>query len=75
MASEQWVTIGERWCECRQGPAQLFERRVIPSGIQQGLQSERVVERRCDCAIECNMAGYPCRWAFTNPENDPFGLI
>lgn len=74
MAEEQWVTIGQQWCEHRKGPAVLMERRVVPSGIQCGYQSERTVERKCDCAIECNLAGYPCSWAFTNPDYDPFGL-
>jgi len=72
MATERWVTVGKRWCEFRQGEALLLERRIFPSGIQRYYRAPRVVERKCNCAIECNMAGYPCKWAYTNPERDPF---
>jgi hypothetical protein len=72
MAREKWVVVGKRWCEYRDAEAELLERRVFPSGVLRFYQPPRVVEQRCNCAIECNMAGYPCKWAFTNPDNDPF---
>lgn len=75
MAHEKWVIVGERWCEYRKGTAYLLERRVTPAGFQQQLGSSRTIERKCDCALECNMAGYPCKWAFTRPENDPFEVV
>jgi hypothetical protein len=37
-------------------------------------QQARVRARRCDLDMECNQAGYPCRWAFTNPDLDPFAI-
>lgn len=72
MAAEQWVVVGKRWCEFRQEEATLLEKRAFPSGIVRFYQAPRVLEQKCDCGVDCNLAGYPCKWAFTNPSYDPF---
>jgi hypothetical protein len=72
MAEERWITVAKRMCEFREQEAELMERRVFPSGILRYYQAPRVLERKCNWAIECNMAGYPCRWSYVNPHNDPF---
>lgn len=72
MAEERWITVGKRWCEFRNEEAELLERRAFPSGILRFYQAPRVLERKCSFAIECNMAGYPCKWSYINPDYDPF---
>jgi hypothetical protein len=51
-----------------------LERRVYPAEILPDTVGYRVTARRCDCDVACNLQDFPCRWAFTRPELDPFGL-
>ena len=74
MASEQWVTIGRKHCELIEQDVAVMERRVYSADVIPGLGAYRVKERKCTAAIDCNMAGVPCSWAFTNPESDRYVL-
>jgi hypothetical protein len=53
--------------------AVLMEERVYPHEIVPDCGPAYFVRaRKCSYGLECNVAGYSCRWAWTNPENDPF---
>jgi len=54
--------------------AHLLEERVYPAEILPDVVGYRVTAQRCDWDVACNLQGFPCRWAFTRPEHDPFGL-
>ena len=32
----------------------------------------KVLARKCSLGLECNLAGFACRWSYTNPDYDPF---
>lgn len=71
-ATRRTVLIDTGGCEYRPGRAELIEERVYPADPIPDLAGYRVVSRRCSRAVECNLAGVPCKWAFLNPFNDPF---
>lgn len=74
MAVEKWVTIRAQRCELSGLMMELRERRAYPSsGLLRAQSTDYVVRGyACTAAIRCNMTGVPCRWAFNNPDNDPF---
>lgn len=74
MASSGWVVVKQGRCERAGQEARLLERRVYPAEILPDTVGYRVTARRCDCDVACNLQDFPCRWAFTRPELDPFGL-
>ncbi|HLF37360.1 MAG TPA: hypothetical protein VI520_05445 [Anaerolineales bacterium] len=74
MASSGWVVVKQGWCDQGGQEARLLERRVYPAEILPDTVGFRVTARRCDRDVACNLAEFPCCWAFTRPELDPFGL-
>ncbi len=69
-----WVTISKIWCGKLQDEAALMEQRYyfdepIPDG---GGPPFKVIARKCSYGVDCNLQGHACRWAHTNPNNDPF---
>jgi len=72
VASSGWVVVKQGRCVQAERKARLLEQRVYPGEILPDTVGYRVTSRRCDWDIACNQAGFPCRWAFTRPELDPF---
>jgi hypothetical protein len=75
MATEKWVVIKSQWCDVLQRDAELLERRVYPSSILPDTEGYRVQGRKCSSDIECNLIGCRCKWAYTDPALDRFGLV
>jgi hypothetical protein len=74
MATAVWTSLDSVWCDKAQDHVVLSELRVLPEGFLRQGKEFRVNARRCSHAIECNMAGCSCQWAFTNPDFDPLSL-
>ncbi len=74
MATEKWVVVSEQWCDLLKGDAQLLERRVYPASVLPDTEAFRVLGRKCSAAIECNLMGCHCKWAYTNPYHHRFEL-
>lgn len=74
MAREKWITVEQKHCDLIALDVQLRERRVYPTADFLNTQGNeyRVKECACTAAIQCNMAGIPCKWAFNSPDNDRF---
>ncbi|MCA9972008.1 MAG: hypothetical protein KC425_17410 [Anaerolineales bacterium] len=72
MATQEWVAVTQEWCNLVEQEVQLLGLRVCPADVLPGPQPCRVAARKCSVDITCNMAGFPCKWAYTNPELDPF---
>ncbi len=72
MATEQWVAVKREWCNLVEQDVDLLELRVYPADVLPTGQEYRVKARKCSVDVTCNMAGFPCKWAYTNPELDPF---
>jgi hypothetical protein len=74
MAISMWAQSQAVFCERAQEEVVLSEQRVFPQGLlRQGLEY-RVQARRCSHALQCNLNGLACRWAFTNPEVEPLTI-
>lgn len=53
--------------------AELLEERVYPADILPDVGAPyQVWARKCSLGVNCNLAGYACRWSFINPDYDPF---
>jgi len=74
MSATGWFIVKTTWCERAGRHARLLEQRVYPAEILPDMLGYRVLARKCECAIECNLREFPCRWAYTRPEHDPFAL-
>lgn len=74
MAIEKWVTVGEKNCEYIGLDVELKERRVYPvADFLRGFGDVyRVRSCVCTAAVDCNLAGIPCKWALTAPDTDRF---
>ncbi len=72
MANIVWVPVNRIFCEHRREDADLLEERVYPGEVVPAGVPYQVRSRRCAFDLECNMAGYQCRWSMTNPDYDPF---
>lgn len=67
MADVRWVKIDGRWCELINRDIEILEERVYPAEIMPDLGGYRVLACRCTAAIDCNLAGVRCQYAYTNP--------
>lgn len=74
MASQAWVTTSTRWCDMMNGEASMMEKRVYPAEIMPDFPAYRVTAKKCTLGMTCNVAGYPCKWAYTDFGDDPFEL-
>ena len=69
----EWTVVKSHWCPAANAEVALIEKRVYPSADFLGTESFRVVEQRCTHDVECNLNDHVhCKWAGTNPYNDPF---
>ena len=61
------------WCERAGEAAELYEERVYPDDVVPDVGGPyRVRARLCSLGVKCNLLGYNCCWAGTNPGYDPF---
>ena len=72
MAAEKWVTIDSQFCEIIQREAEIQELRRFPAEMVPDTLGYQVVAHKCTAAIECNLIGCQCQWAYTNPSVDRF---
>ena len=72
MAREAWVPVGNQWCDKMQAEASMVEHRVYPVEVMPDYPGYKILARKCSLAIACNLAGYPCKWAYIEPSVDPF---
>lgn len=69
----EWTVVKTHWCPAAQAEVALLEKRVYPSVDFFATDAFRVVEQRCSHDIACNLDDHVhCKWAGTNPHNDPF---
>lgn len=75
MAIVVWEVVERHWCDLAQQQAQLLEERVYPGDtLPDPGRPHQVRERKCSLAADCNLTGHSCRWAWTNPDCDPFAI-
>ncbi len=74
MASNNWVKTGGKWCDFVHQDVEILEQRAYPDDRLPDMIGYQVVGRKCTAAIDCNMLGVPCKWAFTNPNSDQFDV-
>lgn len=72
MAHVAWVTTGTKWCDKMQAEAHMLERRVYPAEFMPDFPGYRVTSKKCSLGTACNLAGYPCKWAYFELNEDPF---
>jgi hypothetical protein len=73
MAKIVWESVSQVWCEHRKEMADLLEERVYADEILlAAADAFQVRARQCRFAIDCNLAGYACKWSWMNPDYDPF---
>ena len=73
MASHVWQVIDKVWCDRMGQQADLLEERVFPADVLPDTEASfQVRARKCSLGQACNLAGYSCRWAYNNPNYDPF---
>ena len=74
MAIEKWVVVGRKNCEYIQQDVELREQRIYPVDdfLRDFTGGYRVHACTCTAAVDCNMAGIPCKWAFNAPDTDRF---
>ncbi|MBI3360634.1 MAG: hypothetical protein HY023_05940 [Chloroflexi bacterium] len=73
MAKIAWESVQKHWCDLMQEEAHLLEERIYPDDLlPDAALPYQVGARKCSFGIDCNLAGYHCRWAWTNPDYDPF---
>lgn len=66
-----WRLVTSEFCSrARQSVCLVELHREAARG--RGEPEDQMLARACNLAIECNLVGFPCRWAFTNPDYDPF---
>ncbi|GAB4146319.1 MAG: hypothetical protein Fur0021_04320 [Candidatus Promineifilaceae bacterium] len=74
MATEKWVKIDAHYCDIIEREAEIEELRRYPADVVPDTLGYQVVARKCTAAIECNLLGCQCQWAYTNPTVDRFHL-
>lgn len=74
MAIEKWATVGKKHCDLIALDVELRERRVYPTADFLNTQGNEFRIKACTCsaAIQCNLAGISCQWAFNSPDNNRF---
>lgn len=66
MSVEKWVKLGTKNCEIVGKEVELMEKRVYPTGFQDGSgESYRVLLRKCSAGYQCGHLENPCAWAET----------
>jgi hypothetical protein len=73
MSNTAWQVIQQVWCDRAQAEACLLEERVYPGeALPNAAPAYQARARKCSLGLECNLAGCACRYAFSNPNYDPF---
>ena len=72
MAVETQVTVKVKHCVLIHRDVELKEQRLYPSADFLHTEGYNYQVRACTCsaAIDCNLAGIPCHWAFNSPATD-----
>ena len=69
----EWIVAKSHWCQAAGDQVALLVKRVHPSADFLATDAFRVVEQRCSHDLACNLNDHVhCKWAWTNPYNDPF---
>jgi len=75
MSDSIWLVTNQVWCDRMQTQARLLEERVYAGETLAGPGAPfQVRAHKCSLGLACNLAGYPCRYAFNNPNYDPFAV-
>ena len=74
MATEKWVVVGRKECDLIRQQVELRQKRVYPAAdfLRDFTGGYRVETCLCTAAVDCNLAGIPCKWAFNAPDTDRF---
>ena len=74
MATEKWVVVGRKEGDLINQQVELREKRVYPTAdfLREFGAAYRVRACLCTAAIDCNLAGIPCKWALNAPDTDRF---
>ena len=73
MSDSIWLVVDTIWCDRMEAEARLLEERVYASEPVNGSPAPYQVRgRKCSFGLACNLIEYPCRYAFSNPNYDPF---
>lgn len=74
MAIEKWVVVGRKNCDLIQQDVELREQRAYATSdfLRDFAAPYRVRACVCTAAIDCNLAGIPCKWALNAPDTDRF---
>jgi len=74
MSEGKWVSIKSQHCHFLDREVEQLELRVYAPEVIGEAEPYRVIARKCSDSLECNLAEYPCKWAFTNPVMDQFKI-
>lgn len=73
MSTIVWEVIDKTHCVYTGQAADLLEQRLYFDDPMPDVgRPFKVLARKCSLATECNLAGFSCKWAYTNPDRDPF---
>jgi hypothetical protein len=73
MADSVWIEVDKVWCDRVSAEVALLEERVYPAEVLPDTGAPyQVRARKCTLGLDCNLAGYTCRYALNNPNYDPF---
>ncbi len=73
MSHSVWVVVDKVWCDRMKADADLLEERVFGDDFLPGPNVPfQVHARKCSLGLACNLVGFQCRYAMTNPNYDPF---
>lgn len=72
MAEQRWIILATKRCNLIGRDVELREQRLYPVADFLRTTGNEYRVRACGCsaAIQCNLAGIPCQWAFTSPDNN-----
>ena len=72
MAIIVWESVKKVRCDRLAQEAELLEERIYVEDLMPGVgRPYKVRARKCSLGMDCHLAGFSCRWAYTNPNYDP----
>jgi len=73
MSHSVWKVVKQIHCQRVGETAALLEERVyFDDPFPEVGAAYHLRARKCSFGTDCNLAGHYCRWAWTNPNYDPF---